>query len=68
MHRGARLGVNQGEAEGVYDCTRPRMSPQICSQDCPKNKKHHILTPARAHFTPSHLHAPEALFTQSAFR
>ena len=37
-------------------------------QDCPKNKKHHILTPARAHFTPSHLHAPEALFTQSAER
>ena len=36
MDRGARLGVNQGEAEGVYDCTRPRLSPQICPQDCPR--------------------------------
>ena len=36
MDRGARLGVNQGEAEGVYDCTRPRISPQICPQDCPR--------------------------------
>ena len=30
MHRAARLRVNQGESEGVYDCTRPRMSPPIC--------------------------------------
>ena len=36
MDCGARLGVNQGEAEGVYDCTRPRLSPQICPQDCPR--------------------------------
>ena len=36
MDRAARLRVNQGEAEGVYDCTRPRMSPQICPQDCPR--------------------------------
>ena len=36
MQRGTRLRVNQGEAEGVYDCTRPRMSPQICPQDCPR--------------------------------
>ena len=30
MDRAARLLVNQGEAEGVYDCTRPMMSPKIC--------------------------------------
>ena len=36
MDRGARLGVNQGEAEGVYDCTRPRKRPPICPQDCPR--------------------------------
>ena len=36
MDREARLGVNQGEAEGVYDCTRPSWHPKICPQDCPR--------------------------------
>ena len=36
MDRGARSGVNQGEAEGV-DC-RPRLklNPPICARDCPR--------------------------------
>ena len=34
MDRGARLGVNQGEAEGVYDCTpmRDYLSSFICKK------------------------------------
>ena len=36
MDRGARLGVNQGEAEGVDYCPRLKLSPQICPQDCPR--------------------------------
>ena len=36
MDRGARLGVNQGEAEGVDFCPRLKLNPQICFQDCPR--------------------------------
>ncbi|MBQ9089255.1 MAG: hypothetical protein IJY46_10810, partial [Lentisphaeria bacterium] len=36
MDRGARLGVNQGEAEGVDFRPRLKLSPQICPQDCPR--------------------------------
>ena len=32
----ARLGVNQGEAEGVDFRPRLKLSPQICPQDCPR--------------------------------
>ena len=36
MDREARLGVNQGEAEGVDFRPRLKLSPQICPQDCPR--------------------------------
>ena len=36
MDRGARLGVNQGEAEGVDFRPRLKLNPQICAQDCPR--------------------------------
>ena len=36
MDRGARLWVNQGEAEGVDFRPRLKLSPQICPQDCPR--------------------------------
>ena len=36
MDRGARLGVNQGEAEGVDFRPRLKLSPKICPQDCPR--------------------------------
>ena len=36
MDRGARLGVNQSEAEGVDFRPRLKLSPQICPQDCPR--------------------------------
>ena len=36
MHRAARLGVNQGEAEGVDFRPRLKLNPPICSQDCPR--------------------------------
>ncbi|MBQ9087665.1 MAG: hypothetical protein IJY46_02675, partial [Lentisphaeria bacterium] len=32
----ARLGVNQGEAEGVDFRPRLKLSPKICPQDCPR--------------------------------
>ena len=34
MDRRVRLGVNQGNGEGVYDCTRPSRYPPVCPQDC----------------------------------
>ena len=36
MDRGARLVVNQGEAEGVDFRPRLKLSPQICLLDCPR--------------------------------
>ena len=34
MHRAARLRVNQGESEGVYDCTpmRDNLSSYVCKK------------------------------------